>query len=279
VEYGPEDIIGSGLKRQLGSLGRKLIGEHEVNCPRHGVPNPQMPKMKYLPEIKEMSGMVGEQVSRAVASESFPLILGGDHSVAIGSLAGLTGHYRNLGVIWFDAHGDLNTEETSPSGNIHGMALAVALGFSKFKLTDIPGAGATIKKENVVIVGTRDLDPGEKELIREQGIACFSMHDIDRLGMETVLRKAMEIAGSGTDGIHLSFDMDCLDPLEAAGVGTPVPGGLSYREAHFAMELMHETGRITSMDLVEVNPMLDTDKKTSRLAVELIASLLGKRIV
>lgn len=279
VEYGPEDIVAAGLKRQIRSLGLDLVGDYEVNCPRKGTLDLQSPNMKYLAEVKEMSGMVGEQVYRAVSSGAFPLVLGGDHSVAIGTLAGLTGHYRNPGVIWFDAHGDLNTEDTSPSGNIHGMALAVALGLSSFKLSDIPGAGDNIRKEHVVIIGTRDLDPGEKEIIRSNGIACFSMHDIDRLGMSTVLEKAIAIAGNGTDGIHLSFDMDSLDPLEAAGVGTPVPGGLSYREAHFAMELLHETRRITSMDLVEVNPMLDPENKTSRLAVELIASLLGKRIV
>ncbi|MHA7965106.1 arginase [Paenibacillus sp. CAU 1782] len=279
VEYGPEDIMSAGLSRQIRNLGIRLDGDYEVSCPREGKLDPASPSMKYLPEIKEMSGLVGEQVYRAVSAKTFPIVLGGDHSVAIGTLAGLTGHYNNLGVIWFDAHGDLNTEATTPSGNIHGMVLAVAMGLSRFKLTDIPGAGTLINKKNVVIIGTRDLDPGEKEIIRSQGIACFSMHDIDKYGIAKVLEEALAIASDGTDGIHLSFDMDCLDPLEASGVGTPVPGGLSYREAHFAMELLAETGRITSMDLVEVNPMLDHDRKTTRLAVELTASLLGKKIV
>lgn len=279
AEFGPESIIQAGLIRQIRGMGLDLVGEHEVDCPRRGVLDKREPKMKYLAEVKEMSALVGEQVHRAVSGQSFPIVLGGDHSVAIGTLAGLTGHYSNLGVIWFDAHGDLNTEETTPSGNMHGMVLAIALGLSKFKLTDIPGAGSLIRKENIVIVGVRDLDQGEKELIRAQGITCFSMHDIDRLGIKTVVEKALEIAGNGTDGIHLSFDLDCLDPLEAAGVGTPVPGGLNYREAHFAMEMMAESERITSLDIVEVNPMLDTNRRTARLAAELAASLLGKRIL
>ncbi|CAM4381826.1 arginase [Paenibacillus endophyticus] len=279
TELGPESIIQSGLARQIRSMGFELVGNSEVNCPRHGVLDPKQPKTKYFPEVKEMSGLVGEQVYRAVMADSFPLILGGDHSVSIGSLAGLTGHYDNLGVIWFDAHGDLNTEETTPSGNMHGMPLAIAMGLSKFKLSDIPGAGPLIKKENVVIIGARDLDPYEKEFIRNEGIACFSMHDIDRLGMKAVMEKAIEIVSKGTDGVHVSFDMDCLDPTEAAGVGTPVPGGISYREAHLALELLAETGRVTSMDIVEVNPLLDVGMRTSRLAVEMATSLLGKRII
>lgn len=279
AELGPKGIMQAGLVRQIRGLDLEVESEFEVSCPEKAELDPSMPNMKFFPQIKEMSGLVGEQVHRAASAGSFPLVLGGDHSVAIGSLAGLTGHYNNPGVIWFDAHGDLNTEATTPSGNIHGMVLAIAMGLSEFKLTDIPGAGNLIRKENVVIIGARDLDPGEKELIRAQGIACFSMHDIDRMGIQAVTEKALEIAGNGTDGIHLSFDMDCLDPLEAAGVGTPVPGGLNYREAHFAMEMMAESGKITSMDIVEVNPMMEMDKKTARLAVELAASLLGKRIL
>ncbi|MGO4349669.1 arginase [Paenibacillus sp. MCAF9] len=278
-ELGPESIIQSGLARQIRSMGFDLVGNYEVSCPRHGVLDPKQPKMKYFPEVKEMSGLVGEQVYRAVLADSFPLVLGGDHSVAIGSLAGLTGHYNNLGIIWFDAHGDLNTEETTPSGNMHGMPLAVAMGLGKFKLSDIPGAGPLIKKENVVIIGARDLDHYEKELIRSEGIACFTMHDIDRMGMKAVMEKAIEIVSSGTDGVHVSFDMDCMDPAEAMGVGTPVPGGISYREAHLALELLAETGRVTSMDIVEVNPLLDVGMRTSRLAVEMATSLLGKRII
>lgn len=280
TELGPESIMQAGLARQLRAIEGVELGDiSTLDCPRNAGESGSSDKTKHLPEVKEMSRLLCEAVSHTVEEGAFPLVLGGDHSIAMGSIAGLTKHYRNLGVIWFDAHSDLNTEETTPTGNMHGMPLAVALGRSRFKLSDIPGAGPFIHKENVVIIGARDLDPGEKELIRSEGITCFSMHDIDRLGIKTVVEKALEVAGKGTDGIHLSFDMDCLDPLEAPGVGTPVPGGLNYREAHFALELLAEAGCITSMDLVEVNPFIDFNMRTARLAVELIASTLGKRIL
>jgi arginase len=278
TELGPESILKAGLLSQLKSIGASIVGDSEVDCHFHSLGYPGAGKIKYMAEVQEMGRLVSEHVSRAVSMGFFPLVLGGDHSLAIGSLAGLTAHYRNLGVIWIDAHCDLNTEDTSPSGNAHGMPLAVALGKAKFKLTDIPGA-SLIRKENLVIVGARDIDPGEKELIRSEGIACFTMHDIDKLGMVKVVERAIDIAGQGADGVHLSFDMDALDPSEAAGVGTPAPGGLSYREAHLAMEMLAESGIVKSMDLVEVNGVLDYDRRTARHAVELAASLLGKRIL
>ncbi|WP_246578893.1 arginase [Cohnella xylanilytica] len=278
TELGPESIMRAGLLSQLKGIGVEVVGDSEVDCTKHPAGGTADGRIKYFAEVREMGRLVSEHVSRAVESGFFPLVLGGDHSVAIGSLAGLTAHYRNLGVIWFDAHADLNTEETSPSGNAHGIPLAVALGRARFKLTDIPGA-SLIRKERLVLVGVRDIDPGEKELIRSEGIACFTMHDIDKLGMKTVMERAIAIAGQGTDGVHLSLDLDALDPLEAAGVGTPVPGGVSYREAHFAMELLAESGLLTSADIVEVNGVLDYDRRTARHAVELAASMLGKRIL
>ncbi|OXM13183.1 arginase [Paenibacillus herberti] len=280
AELGPESIIEAGMKRQLKNMGLELAGETVVDVPRLAAePAPAMAKMKYLQEVKEMASLLGEQVYRTVGAGLFPLIMGGDHSIAIGTLAGLTGHYGNLGLIWFDAHGDLNTEETTPSGNIHGMSLAAAVGRGSFTLKDIAGSGPYIRKENVVIIGARELDLGEQEYIRAEGITCFTMHEIDRMGIHAVMEQAIAIAGRGTDGVHVSFDLDCLDPLEACGVGTPVPGGLNYREAHYAMELLAETGLVTSMELVEVNPLLDQNRRTARLAVELAASLLGKRIL
>lgn len=280
AELGPESIMEAGMKRQLKNMNLELAGEIVVDVPRLAAePAPALAKMKYLPEVKEMAGLLGEQVYRTVGAGLFPLVMGGDHSIAIGTLAGLTGHYSNLGLIWFDAHGDLNTEETTPSGNIHGMSLAAAVGRGSFTLKDIAGAGPFIRKENVVIVGARDLDQGEKEFIRAEGISCFTMHEIDRLGIHAVMEQAIAIAGRGTDGLHISFDLDCLDPTEASGVGTPVPGGLSYREAHYAMELLAESGLVTSLELVEVNPLLDNSRRTARLAVELAASALGKRIL
>ncbi|CAM3760754.1 arginase [Cohnella lubricantis] len=277
---------GAGLKRNDGKIG---AAEAEIQFEleeKDGVGNTLYDdhlrdgdgKVKHLTETKEMSRRVAASVYRAAAACRFSLVLGGDHSAAIGSLAGLTAHYERLGVIWIDAHADINTEETTPSGHMHGMPLAVALGKARFKLTELPGA-KLLRPDKLVIVGARDLDPGERELIRAEGIACFTMHDIDRLGMAAVIAKALDIAGRDTDGMHVSFDMDSLDPSEAGGVGTPVRGGLSYREAHLAMELLAESGRVTSLDLVEVNALLDHDRRTAKLAVELASSLFGKRIL
>lgn len=184
-----------------------------------------------------------------------------------------------MGVIWVDAHSDLNTEITSPSGNMHGIPLAAALGLTQLKLTQILPGAVQLKPENCVIIGARDLDRDEKTLIRSRGITCFTMYEIDRLGIEHVVQEALRIAGTGTDGLHVSFDIDSVDPFEAPGTGTPVRGGLSYREAHLAMELMSESGLITSVDMVEVNPSLDRNNQTSKLAVELLGSLFGSRIL
>lgn len=278
AELGPDSILDAGLLNHLESLKIGVAENLQVEGPE-GTPAITNTKAKYLPEVLKACGSLADLISGEVESENFPLVLGGDHSIAIGTLAGLTRHYRNLGVIWFDAHSDLNTEDTSPSGNVHGMSLAVALGRAGTSWMDLVWAGPYIRPENLVLVGARDLDPGEKEFIREQGIACFTMHEIDRMGMERVMKEAMRIAGTGTDGVHLSFDIDSIDPLEAPGTGTPVRGGVSYREAHLAMELLCESGIISSAEFVEVNPSLDVNGKTVRLAVELIGSLLGERIL
>lgn len=279
AELGPDELITAGLKREIASLGLSLSAEIRIDCPSESVTPIERNQVKYLAEVTQVSERVCSEVSGAIAAGAFPLVLGGDHSVAIGSLAGLSAHYSNLGVIWFDAHADLNTEGRSLSGNMHGMSMAAALGHSAFNLSHIPGAGPFIDPSNLVYVGLRDLDEYEKEQIRAIGIKSFTMHDIDRIGIQRVVEQALAVAGKGTDGIHISFDMDCLDPREAPGVGTPVPGGLNYREAHFALELLASTGRITSMDLVEVNPLYDQNRHTARLGVELIASMLGKRIL
>lgn len=264
TEDGPESIMQAGLIRHIRKTEYKLTGEYKVKSPR---------------EVNDMSKLVAKQVSQAVQNESLPLILGGDHSVTIGVLAGLTSFRSNLGVIYFDAHAGLKTEETSPTGHANGMTLAMALGKARLKLSELSDNAVSIKKENVVLIGVREIEPEEKELMLSEGIACFTMHDIDRMGIEKVIAKALQIACNGTDCIHISLDMDCLDPLEAPGVGMPVPGGLTYREAHFACELLAESGQISSIDVVEVNSLLDGSRRTARLAVGLIASLLGKRIL
>ncbi|NEW04837.1 arginase [Paenibacillus sp. SYP-B3998] len=279
TEEGPESIVQAGLLRQIRKTSYELVGEYKVRCPLPSSSSSSDGKVKHLPEVIDMSKLVAKQVSQAIGSGTFPLVLGGDHSVTIGVLAGVTSHLANLGVIYFDAHVGLNTEETSRTGHVNGMSLAVALGIAGLKLSDISGSEALIKKENVVVIGVRDVEPNERELIVSEGISCFTMHDIDRMGIEKVIERALAIAGEGTDGIHISFAADSLDPLEAPGVGLPLPGGLTYREAHFACELLAESHRIVSIDVVEVNSALDESRRTARLAVGLITSLLGKKII
>ncbi|WP_127551611.1 arginase [Paenibacillus amylolyticus] len=279
AELGPDELITAGLKREIASLGLVLSKEVRVDCPSEPAAPIGRNRVKHLNEVRQVSEKVCSEVSGAVEEGAFPLVLGGDHSVAIGTFAGLTAHYSNLGVIWFDAHADLNTEERSLSGNMHGMSVAASLGHTAFNLSHIAGAGAFIDPSNLVYIGLRDLDEYEKEQIKGLGIRAFTMHDIDRMGIKQVIEEAIATAGKGTDGIHVSFDMDCLDPREAPGVGTPVPGGLNYREAHYALEILASTSQVTSMELVEVNPLFDHNRHTARLGVELIASLLGKRIL
>ncbi|GAE47737.1 arginase [Mesobacillus boroniphilus JCM 21738] len=223
--------------------------------------------------------MLADEVDRIIESESFPLVLGGDHSIAIGSLTGVSKHYKNLGVIWYDAHADLNTADTSPSGNIHGMPLAVSLGLGHELLTQLGGYAPKVKPENIVIIGARALDEGEKDLIKELGIKVFTMHEIDRLGMATVIEETVNYLKEKTDGVHLSLDLDGLDPTDAPGVGTPVSGGISYRESHLAMEMLAEAKIITSAEFVEVNPILDEKNKTAVAAVALMGSLFGEKLL
>ena len=232
-----------------------------------------------MSEVHEVSSQLSERVSEIVAEGAFPLVLGGDHSISIGTIAGLAEHYANLGVIWFDAHSDLNTEETSPSGNIHGMSLGISLGRGIPLLTGLRGISPKIKPEHVAIIGARSLDSGEKAYIRSLGIACYTMHDIDLIGIARVMDKVIRQFRQTTDGVHVSFDIDSLDPREAPGTGTPVRGGLSYREAHLALELLYQSDLVTSAEFVEVNPSLDKNDQTAKLAVELIGSLLGEQIL
>lgn len=275
---GPEAILQAGLMRQLNQLPLDLNSDITVPMLKT-FGTPPNPKLKNLQDVLRFNTKLASTVSRTVKAGAFPLVLGGDHSIAIGTVAGLADHYRNMGLIWFDAHADLNTAETSPSGNIHGMPLAVCLGIGERSLVAVNGFAPKIKPEYTVIIGARQLDDGEKELIRKLGIACYTMHDIDRLGMARIMEEALQIVETGTDGLHISFDVDCLDPSVAPGTGTPVPGGLSYREAHLALELLYESGLVQSAEFVEVNPALDINNRTSRTAVELIGSLLGKTIL
>lgn len=281
VDMGPSAIRYAGVVERLERLNYTIedLGDIEIGrAERSDVKNVE--NLRNLKAVAEANEKLAAEVDKAVQAESFPLVLGGDHSIAIGTLAGVAKHYENLGVIWYDAHGDLNTAETSPSGNIHGMPLAVSLGIGHPSLTNIMGYMPKVKPENIVIIGARSLDEGERELIKEKGIKVYTMHEIDRLGMTKVMEEAISyLQSQGTDGVHLSLDLDGLDPHDAPGVGTPVIGGISYRESHLAMEMLAEAGIITSAEFVEVNPILDEKNKTATVAVALMGSLFGEKLL
>ncbi|MGH2391690.1 MAG: arginase, partial [Chloroflexota bacterium] len=235
------------------------------------------PRLKHLDEILSASTALAKLVGRARADDRFPITLGGDHSISLGSIAGATVG-RTLGVLWIDAHGDFNTHETTPSGNIHGMPLAASCGLGDPRLVNLAYPGAKVDPRHVALLGVRDLDDAEKALLREQGVSVFTMQHIDRQGMDRVMAEALAVVTNGTDGVLASLDLDVLDPREAPGVGTPVAGGISYREAHLIMELLAESSRMIALDVVEVNPILDRENGTAELAVALTLSALGKRI-
>ncbi len=279
VDMGPSAIRYAGINERLKPLFDHIHDLGDIPIGRPEVVVDKESNLRNLDLVAEKSAKLAIRVDEIIQSGSFPLVLGGDHSIAIGTLAGLSKHYKKLGVIWYDAHGDLNTAETSPSGNIHGMPLAVSLGIGHPSLTGIGGNAPKIKPENVVVIGARSLDPGEKILIKEKGIKVYTMHEVDRLGMAKVMEETIEYLRDKTDGIHLSLDLDALDPNDAPGVGTPVRGGISYRESSLAMELLSEAKMITSAELVEVNPILDEKNKTAALAVDLVGSLFGEKLL
>jgi arginase len=279
VDMGPSAIRYAGLKEKLEQLGHSVIDLGDVPVPTPETRRIDDQKLKYLPEVVSICEALCHQVRGVVAAGHTPVVLGGDHSIAIGSLAGVAAAGKQFGLIWFDAHGDMNTHETTPSGNIHGMPLAASLGLGHEALTRIGGPSPKVRADKVVLVGARSIDREEAELIRQSGITVFTMAEIDRLGTDAVMQQAIEIAGKDTDGIHLSLDLDALDPTFAPGVGTPVNGGVTYREGHLAMELLAESGRLLSVDVVEVNPILDYRNQTGRMAVELVESLFGKRVL
>ncbi|ASF37778.1 arginase [Halobacillus halophilus] len=279
VDMGPSAIRYAGMTERLEKLKYDIedLGDIDIPLPPK-TGSEKLDNLRNLNEISEGSQSLAKEVDKVVEEGRFPLVLGGDHSIAMGTLAGIAKHYENLGVIWYDAHGDLNTADSSPSGNIHGMPLAVSLGIGHEKLTSIHGYEPKIKPENVVIVGARSLDEGERELIKEHGIKVYTMHEVDRMGMTKVMEESVEYLKGRTDGVHLSLDLDGLDPHEAPGVGTPVIGGLSYRESHLAMEMLYQSEMITSAEFVEVNPILDEKNKTASVAVGLMGSLFGESL-
>ena len=280
VDMGPSAIRYAGVIERIENIGYSVEDKGNIEIAlAERVHSDENTNLKNLKAVADASERLAQTVSDVITNKRFPLVLGGDHSIAIGTLAGVSRHYKNLGVIWYDAHGDLNTADTSPSGNIHGMPLAASIGIGDDALTRIGGYTPKVKPENIVIIGARSLDEGEKELIKKKGIKVYTMHEIDRMGMTKVMEETILYLRDKTDGVHLSLDLDGLDPHDAPGVGTPVIGGISYRESHLAMEMLAESQLITSAEFVEVNPILDERNKTATVAVALMGSLLGEKLV
>ncbi|WP_226479285.1 arginase [Natrinema amylolyticum] len=286
VDMGPSAIRYADLAEGLERAGVEPVDDGDLTMPRAeerdpDADQPSRGNAKFLREVEDVCQRVSDQVAATLADGEFPLVLGGDHSVAIGSLGG-SARDAELGTIWFDAHADLNTPETSPSGNVHGMPLAAALGRGAFGETEwAPAPG--LRESSIAYVGLRSIDDRERELIRESDMTAFTMSDIDQQGVSAVVDDALAVATDGTDGVHVSLDLDWLDPKTAPGVGTPVRGGVTYREAHAALEALSRRdeaeGLLRSMDVVEVNPILDEANETATLAAELTASAFGERIL
>lgn len=283
TDMGSSALHVAGLVPALERLGHEVVGHQSVG--RESAEAQQMGdvRARYLPHIgatcRELADVVAGQLGRG----EFPLVLGGDHSQAIGSVAGIARHFRrnrqSLGVFWVDAHTDMNTPETTPSGNIHGMPLAVLLGHGLQELTGIAGGGPALKPEHVVVFGARDIDRNEVPLVKKSGVRVFTMSEIDARGAKACLDEAMSLLSRADAGIHLSYDLDGCDPEVAPGVGTPVPGGLDFRESHLVCETLAKSGRLVSMEMVELNPTLDERNKTGKFAVWLIESALGRTIL
>jgi arginase len=283
VDMGPSALRVAGLQARLRQLGRQV--EDSGNVP---VPQPEEQpygekRARYLDEIAEACKGLAEAVKKSMDEDIFPLVLGGDHSIAVGTVAGAAAHYdkdsKRIGVIWLDAHGDMNTPDSSPSGNVHGMPLASIMGFGPPELTGLAKIKPMVEPRNVVLVGIRDLDAKERKLMKETGVHAFTMRDIDERGMREVMADALRFAGDDTAGIAVSLDMDFVDPSDAPGVGTPVRGGVTYREAHLALEMVADSRQMCSFELVEVNPVIDVHNTTATLGVELVLSGLGKKIL
>jgi arginase len=283
VDMGPSALRVAGLQARLKQLGHQVedIGNIPVKQPE------EMPvgekRAKYMAEIAETCKDLAEIVQKCLEEDFVPLVLGGDHSIAAGAVSGVAAHFRKekkqIGYIWLDAHGDMNTPESSPSGNVHGMPLAAVMGYGAPELVDLLGFKPKVEPQNIVLVGVRDLDLQERRLVKKSGVRVFTMRDIDERGMREVMADALKYATDDTDGISVSLDMDFVDPSDAPGVGTPVRGGVTYREAHLAMEMIADSDAMASMEVVEINPVIDEHNRTALLGVELILSGLGQKIL
>jgi arginase len=284
VDMGPSAVRVANLGARLTALGYEVTDLGNITAAQaEALPHPGPGNARFIDEIANACQSLGQMVIDSLQNNQTPLVLGGDHSIAAGTVAGVASHYRlqnqKIGMLWIDAHADMNTPESSPSGNVHGMPLACCAGVGPPALVNLFNFAPKVDPRNIALVGIRDVDELERANIKRAGIHAFTMRDLDERGMRSVMDEAIAIASDGTAGFHLSLDMDFVDPEYAPGVGTPVRGGATYREAHLAMEIICDTARMLSMETVEVNPVLDQFNRTAELAVELILSALGKKIL
>jgi arginase len=283
VDMGPSALRVAGLQARIKQLGHQVedIGNISVKQPEEMSYGEK--RAKYLAEIADACKDLAAMVEKSLEESMLPVVLGGDHSIAAGTLSGVAAHFKKkekkIGLIWLDAHGDINTPESSPSGNVHGMPLAAAMGYGATELVELQGFKPKVEPQNISLVGIRDLDSQEKKLAKKSGVHVFTMRDIDERGMREVMSDALKYARDDTDGISVSLDMDFVDPSDAPGVGTPVRGGVTYREAHLAMEMLADTEAMVSLEVVEINPVIDEHNRTALLGVELVLSGLGKKIL
>jgi len=283
VDMGPSALRVAGLQSRLKQLGRQVEDAGNIPVRQAEEQHYGEKSAKYLADIAETCKGLSETVRKTLDENLMPLVLGGDHSIAVGTAAGVATHFqkesKRVGMIWLDAHGDMNTPETSPSGNVHGMPLAAIMGFGPSELTELAGAKPMIAPRNVAVVGVRDLDAKERRLVKESGVHVFTIRDVDERGMREVMTEALRVASDDTAGVAVSLDMDFVDPSDAPGVGTPVRGGAAYREAHLALEMIADSRAMVSLELVEINPVIDLQNTTAILGVELVLSGLGKKIL
>jgi len=283
VDMGPSALRVAGLQLRLKQLGRQVEDVGNVAVPQAEEQPYGEKKARYLDEIAQTCKGLAEMVRKTLDEDMLPLVLGGDHSIAVGTVAGAASHFhkigKRVGVIWLDAHGDMNTPESSPTGNVHGMPLASIMGYGPAELVDLAGVKPMVEPRNVALVGIRDLDSKERRFAKESGVHVFTMRDIDERGMREVMAEAIRFATDDTAGICVSLDMDFVDPSDAPGVGTPVRGGVTYREAHLALEMIADSRAMVSFELVEINPVIDLHNATALLGVELVLSGLGKKIL
>jgi arginase len=283
VDMGPSALRVAGLQARLKQLGRQVEDIGNISVPQPEEQPYGEKRARYLDEISQACKGLADEVKKTLDQDLIPLVLGGDHSIAVGTTAGAAAHFykesKRIGVIWLDAHGDMNTPDSSPSGNVHGMPLASIMGYGPPELTDLAGHKPMVEPHSVALVGIRDLDSKERKLVKDSGVHVFTMRDIDERGMRDVMSEALRFATDETAGVAVSLDLDFVDPTDAPGVGTPVRGGVTYREAHLALEMIADSKSMVSFELVEINPVIDLHNATALLGVELVLSGLGKKIL